>query len=56
MENEGRYFNYINEEIIKDIVDKNKWYIVESYITNDVRVDRKNETWLNIIIKNRLGV
>lgn len=56
IENDGRYFNYINEEIIKDIVDKNKLYIAESYITNDVRVDRKNETWLNIIIKNRLGV
>lgn len=56
IENDGRYFNYINEEIIKDIVDKNKLYIAESYITNDVRVDRKNEIWLNVIIKNRLGV
>lgn len=56
IEKDGRYFNYINEEIIKFIIDENKLYLAESYITNDVRADKNNEIWINVIIQNRLGV
>ena len=56
VEKDNRYFNYINVEIIKSIIVKNKLYLVESYITNDVRVDRNNEIWINVIIQNRVGV
>ena len=52
----NRYFNYINEEIIKSIVIDNKLCLGESYLTNDVRVDRENEIWINVIIHNKAGV
>ena len=39
VEKDNRYFNYINEEVIKNIIDENKLYLVESYTTNDVRAD-----------------
>ena len=52
---DNRYFNYINEDIIKEIVGKYNLHIVELYTTNDVRIDRNNELWLNVIIQNKMG-
>ena len=48
-----RYFNYINENIINKIIDKNKLCILEMYKSFDVRKDRSTEEWLNIIIKSK---
>ena len=53
VEKDDRYFNYINEEIIKTIIIKNNLYIVELYKTNDVRTDRNNEIWINLIVKRK---
>lgn len=51
VEIDNRYFNYINEDIIIEIANKNNLNIVELYKTFDVRNDRKTEEWLNILIK-----
>ncbi len=48
-----RYFNYINENIINKIIDKNNLSILEMYKSFDVRKDRSTEEWLNIIIKRK---
>ena len=53
VEKDDRYFNYINEEIIKTIIIKNNLYIVELYKTNDVRTNRNNEIWINLIVKRK---
>ena len=52
IEKDNRYFNYINEEIINDIANKNDLNIIELYQSNDVRTIRNNEKWINIIFKS----
>lgn len=50
----GRYFNYINEEIIVEIVKKlGIAEILEILLSSDVREDRKNETWINVILRKK---
>ena len=56
VEKDGRYFNYINEESMSKLLNKNNINVMEIYKTNDVRTDRNNEIWINVIIQNRLGV
>ena len=48
---DDRYFNYINEEIINIIAIKNNFKIIEIYKSLEVRVNRNNEEWINIIIQ-----
>lgn len=48
---DDRYFNYINEDIINNIVYKNNYKILEIYKSYDVRVNRRSEEWINIIIQ-----
>jgi len=50
IEKDNRYFNYINEESINFIIKNNNLKLVELYNSIDVRKERKNEEWLNIII------
>ena len=52
IEKNNRYFNYINEEIINDIANKNDLNIIDLYQSNDVRTIRNNEKWINIIFKS----
>lgn len=52
IEKDNRYFNYINEEIINDIANKNGLNIIDLYQSNDVRTIRNNEKWINIIFKS----
>lgn len=49
IEKDNRYFNYINEEIINNIVKNNNLKIVELYNSTDVRKERNKEKWINII-------
>lgn len=51
IENAGRYFNYINEDIIRNIVNRSNIEIIEIYTSSDIRKDRSNEEWCNIILK-----
>lgn len=47
----GRYFNDFTETAAKKIFEKNNFNIIDSWLTNDVRDDRKNEKWVNILVK-----
>jgi len=48
----GRFFNNINEQMIKDLLYKSQNISFEKlWITSDKRPGREDEEWLNIIIK-----
>lgn len=51
VEKDCRYFNYINEEIINFIIKNNNLKPVEFYQSSDVRMDRHNDEWINLIFK-----
>lgn len=46
-----RYFNYINEDIINDLLKKNDFTVLDIYKSLDVRKERNTEEWINIIIR-----
>ena len=47
----GRYFNCYNEESMLKLVTKTKFKVEKIWITSDVRENRDNEKWLNVILK-----
>jgi len=51
IEKDGRYFLYLNEESLKDVIKDLPVEIVEETITYDVRVGRESEKWLNVIFR-----
>ena len=51
VEKDGRYFNYINDDIISSIANKCNFEISDMYKSIDVRKDRNNEEWINVIFK-----
>ncbi|NCC82266.1 MAG: class I SAM-dependent methyltransferase [Clostridia bacterium] len=53
-EKDGRYFNCYDEDSFSTLINHvPEFKITEMYITEDVREDRNNEYWLNVIlIKN----
>lgn len=46
-----RYFLYLNEDSIKECINKSGLEIVDIIITTDVRVGREHEKWLNMVLK-----
>lgn len=46
-----RYFNYLDEQTLKEILDTISFKIVDIKISNDVRVKHASEKWINIILK-----
>ena len=46
-----RYFNFLNENILKNILKDTNLSIVDILITKDVRKNREDERWLNVILK-----
>lgn len=53
IEKDGRYFNYINEDIINNIAKRYNIEIIEIYKSVDVRKEREKEKeeWINVIFK-----
>lgn len=48
----GRFFNDMNEHSLRDLMDVVQGFELESsWISVDVRADRQDEHWLNIILK-----
>lgn len=47
----GRYFIDMTEEKIRNYIQKTNLFIIETLITFDVRPERQDEKWLNIILK-----
>lgn len=50
-ERNGRYFTNLNEERLCNLLSSTSFKLVETIVTLDVRPDRPDEKWLNIIIK-----
>ncbi len=48
---DDRYFNYLNEETLKEIINIDGFKIVDIKKSNDVRMNRSDEKWINIILK-----
>lgn len=48
---DNRYFNYINEDIINDILKNNDFTVLDIYKSLDVRKERNTEEWINVIVK-----
>lgn len=48
-----RYFTDLTLDLFQELLDKNKFIILEHLQTSDVRPGRADEKWLNIIIKKR---
>lgn len=46
-----RFFNYYNEESLKELLEKQGFAICELFTTDDVREDRAGEKWINVIAK-----
>lgn len=51
VEKENRYFNYVNEGILRNITTKNNFEIIDMYKSFDIRPNRENEEWINAIFK-----
>ncbi|ABS61253.1 class I SAM-dependent methyltransferase [Fervidobacterium nodosum] len=49
---DGRYFNYYDEDAFSELLKNHPYFkLLETAITTDVRKDRANEKWLNVILK-----
>lgn len=47
----GRYFTDLTEKTAQELFIKNKFEILNTWITEDVRKERKEEKWVNILVK-----
>jgi len=51
---DGRLFNSYNEETLKSLIEKQKnLTVIRVWKTQDVRPDRKDEFWINVLCKKR---
>ena len=49
-----RYFNYVNEDILESILLHTGFKLIDKCITYDVRRDREDELWFNVVLtKNK---
>ena len=55
-ERNGRYFLDFKEDSFENsIIDINELEIQKIWISNDVRVGRGEEKWLNVILQKKIG-
>lgn len=53
-ERNGRYFTDLTEKRLRKLIEPfQELDIIETFITNDVRIGRQDEKWLNAIIKKK---
>ncbi len=51
-EKDGRYFNCYDEKSINKLINKiGSIKLIKSWTTNDTRIGRENEHWLNCLVK-----
>lgn len=54
-ERSGRYFTDLTQERLESLLNPfEELELVETRITNDVRLNRKDEEWLNVIIRKKI--
>ena len=46
-----RYFTDMNEEKLQDLISHTNLSVVKTWISNDIRLDRAGDKWLNILLK-----
>lgn len=50
----GRFFNYYNERSLRRLMRENGFEVLELFVTQDVREDRQEEKWVNVVgVKER---
>ena len=49
--NDGRYFNYLNEESLKEFLNIDNFKVVDIKLSDDVKMNRSGGKWINIILK-----
>jgi len=49
----GRYFHDITQDKAQKIFTKNNYKIIDTWITTDVRKDRNDEKWVNILARKQ---
>ena len=45
----GRFFNYYSEQSLRGLLIENGFEVLESFVTQDVRVDMREEKWVNVV-------
>lgn len=45
----GRLFNYYNEQSLRTLMCENGFDVLELFVTQDVREDRHEEKWVNVV-------
>ena len=45
----GRLFSYYNEQALRMLMSENEFEVLELFVTQDVREDRHEEKWVNVI-------
>lgn len=45
----GRFFNYYSEQSLRELMIENGFEVLELFVTQDVRVDRREEKWVNVV-------
>ena len=52
-ERNGRYFNDLTESVAIEIFENNGFNVIETWLTNDSRLNREDERWTNILVKKK---
>lgn len=47
----GRYFNDMTETTTRDLFEKCGFITIKIWLTNDARLDRQDERWVNILVR-----
>lgn len=45
----GRLFNYYNEQSLRTLMDETGFEVLELFVTKDVREDRHEKLWVNVV-------
>lgn len=45
----GRFFNYYTEQTLRVLMNENGFEVLELFVTQDVREDRRAEKWVNVV-------
>lgn len=45
----GRFFNYYTEQSLRALMEKSGFEVLELFVTQDVREDRHEEKWVNVV-------
>lgn len=50
-ERNGRFFNDFTEKTAKELFENAGFEIIKTWLTNDARLERQHEKWVNVLVK-----